>query len=310
MDFASVPQPKKREKDFCPFCPGSEEKTPPEVLAYRSNGDAPNTGGWHVRVVPNKYPALQVEGDLAKEGHGLYDKSNGVGAHEVIIETPDHSKTLSTITEEGFEEVLWAFRDRIVDLKKDERLRYVLIFKNHGASAGATLEHGHSQLIALPVIPKRVSEELNGSLAYYRYRDRCIYCDILRQEAKDMERIVIEDRDFVAVTPYAPKSPFEVWILPKHHESNFENCEKNSFQGLSRIFSGILKRMDKVLDFPPYNFILHTAPLDESGLSHFHWHFEIIPKLVKTAGFEWGSGFYINPTPPEESAKFLREAKV
>ncbi|MFQ5736162.1 MAG: galactose-1-phosphate uridylyltransferase [Thermodesulfobacteriota bacterium] len=295
---------------FCPFCPGNEGKTPPEVLAYRKGGGGPNSKGWHIRVVPNKYPALKVEGDLNREGDGVYDKMNGVGAHEVIIESPDHKATLSKISNRQFEEVLWAYRDRIIDLKKDSRLRYILIFKNHGEAAGASLEHSHSQLIALPIIPKRVAEELDGALEYYNFKERCVFCDIIRQEIMQGTRVVAENRDFIAISPYAPKAPFEIWILPKVHESNFENCQKHHYENLSLIFSDVLKRIDKVLNYPPYNFILHAAPVKDGATQFYHWHFELIPKLTKVAGFEWGSGFYINPTPPEEAAKFLRDAKV
>jgi len=307
-EFESYQAPSKA--GFCPFCPGNESKTPNEVLAYRKNGGIANSAGWHIRVVPNKYPALKVEGDLNREGDGVYDKMNGVGAHEVIIESPDHKDTLSKMTPSQFEEVLWAYRDRIIDLKKDMRLRYILIFKNHGEAAGASLEHTHSQLIALPIVPKRVAEELDGALEYYNFKERCIFCDIIRQETLQGVRIVSENRDFIAVTPYAPKSPFEIWILPKIHESNFENCQKHHYENLSMIFSDVLRRMDKVLNYPPYNFILHAAPMKDGATQFYHWHFELMPKLIRMAGFEWGSGFYINPTPPEEAAKFLRDAKV
>ncbi|GMR04205.1 MAG: galactose-1-phosphate uridylyltransferase [Thermodesulfobacteriota bacterium] len=303
----SRPAPKT---GFCPFCPGNEKKTPSEILAYRENGTAPDTPGWRVRVVPNKYPALRVEGNLDRVGEGVFDKMNGIGAHEVIIETPNHEETLSTIQTKQFEEVLWAYRDRIVDLKKDTRLRYILIFKNHGEAAGATLDHSHSQLIALPIIPKRVGEEIDGALEYFNFKERCIFCDIIRQEIMQGIRVVSENQDFIAVAPYAPKSPFEIWLLPKTHGSSFENCLKSHYENLALIFSEVLKRMDKVLSDPPYNFILHTAPIKNGVEQYYHWHFEIMPKLARVAGFEWGSGFYINPTPPEEAAKFLREAKI
>ncbi len=307
-EFEFVKPPSK--SGFCPFCPGNEGKTPSEVLAYRKSGGGPNTPGWHIRVVPNKYPALTVEGEINREGDGVYDKMNGVGAHEVIIETPEHKDTLSALPPNVFEEVLWAYRDRIIDLKKDGRLRYILIFKNHGEAAGATLEHSHSQLIALPIIPKRVAEELDGALEYYNFKERCIYCDIVRQEIMQGTRVVTENRDFIAVTPYAPKSPFEIWVLPKSHESSFENCQKHHYESLSLLFSDVLRRMDKVLNYPPYNFILHASPIKNGAVQYYHWHFEIMPKLTKVAGFEWGSGFYINPTTPEEAARFLRDAKV
>ncbi|MDH4226364.1 MAG: galactose-1-phosphate uridylyltransferase [Deltaproteobacteria bacterium] len=306
-----VTKPPAAKGGFCPFCEGNEEKTPPEIAAYRVNGGKTNTPGWHIRVVANKYPALKVEGNLDRTGDGVYDKMNGVGAHEVIIETPRHEDMLATLTPKQFEEVLWAYRDRILDLKKDARLRYILIFKNHGEAAGASLEHSHSQLIALPIIPKRVSEELDGSLEYYNYKERCIFCDIVRQEIMQGVRVVSENQDFIAVTPYAPKSPFETWVLPKFHESHFENSQKHHYENLAQIFSDVLKRLNVILDNPPYNFILHSSPIKDSAtLAHYHWHFEIMPKLTKTAGFEWGSGFYINPTPPEEAAAYLRGAKI
>ena len=178
---------------ICPFCYGNESKTPPEILAYGRNGSGPNSPGWHVRVVPNKFPALGIEGDLDREGEGLFDRMNGVGAHEVIIETPDHRSTLATMTEKQIEDVLWAFRDRMLDLKNDKRFRYILIFKNHGEAAGASLEHPHSQLIALPIVPKRVREEVDGSRHYYYEKERCIFCDIIRQEKESGVRVIGEN---------------------------------------------------------------------------------------------------------------------
>ncbi len=307
-DFAVVEE--KKKGGFCPFCPGNEGTTPPEILCYRENGTKPNTPGWSLRVVANKFPALRIEGALNREGEGVYDKMNGIGAHEVIIESPNHNETLSTISVKNFEDVLWAFRDRMVDLGKDTRLKYGLIFKNQGDSAGASLEHSHSQLIALPIVPKRVSEEIESAKAYYSYKERCIFCDIIRQETKQGSRMISENQDFVAIAPYAPRSPFETWIVPKKHSCSFEEAQKHEYENLARIFSDTLKRIDKVLSVPPYNFILHTAPFSNGCKDYYHWHFEIVPKLVKIAGFEWGSGFYINPTPPEESARFMREAKL
>ncbi|MCK5237306.1 MAG: galactose-1-phosphate uridylyltransferase [Deltaproteobacteria bacterium] len=310
-----VPKPETRG-GFCPFCPGNEDKTPPEILAYTNdrinNKESDSNGDWHIRVIPNKFPALRVEGELERVGDGVYDMISGIGAHEIIIDSPNHDDTLATISTKQFEEMLWAYISRLKDLRRDTRLRYVLIFKNHGEAAGASLEHTHSQLIALPIIPKRVAEELDGSLSYYKYKERCIFCDIIRQELMQKSRVVSENKHFLAVTPYAPKSPFEMWLLPKEHCSNFEDTTDKHMSSLAEIFSEVLKRMDKVLGNPPYNYILHSAPFhkDMHRLAHYHWHFEIMPKLTKTAGFEWGSGFYINPTPPEEAAEFLRKAKI
>ena len=292
---------------FCPFCPGNESKTPPEVLAYR-NGSASNETGWTLRVVPNKFPALRVEGDLNREGEGLFDKMTGIGAHEVVIESPDHSKTFAEMEEKSIENAFWAFRDRMLDLKRDSRLRYILVFKNHGEGAGATLEHSHAQLIALPVIPKRVQEEMDGARRYYEFKERCVYCDIIHQEAASGVRVVAETDLFLAIAPYAPRFPFETWIVPRRHESHFENIDPDSARNLAWMTRTLLRKVDKVLERPPWNFALHTAPIQEGATPHYHWHLEIIPKLTRIAGFEWGSGFYINPTPPEEAAKFLRDA--
>jgi UDPglucose--hexose-1-phosphate uridylyltransferase len=261
-------------------------------------------------VVPNKFPALGIEGDLDRQGDGLFDRMNGVGAHEVIVETPDHKSTLATLPVRAIEDVLWAYRDRVLDLKNDKRFRYALIFKNHGDAAGASLEHSHSQLIALPIVPKRVREELDAAKHYYREKERCIFCDMIRQEMESGVRVVGENDQFVSIAPYAPRFPFELWLLPKQHSSAFENNQSSVYSSLARMLKDTLSRLDAVLDHPAYNFMLHTSPVGEEINDHYHWHFEIIPKLIKVAGFEWGTGFYICPTPPEESARFLREAQV
>lgn len=299
-----------RGTGFCPFCYGNESKTPPEIIAYRSDGSARNMPGWTLRVVPNKFPALGIEGSLNRQGEGLYDKMNGIGAHEVIIETPDHQKTLAMLSPRQIEDVLWAYRDRILDLKKDKRFKYIMIFKNHGEAAGASLEHTHSQLIALPVVPKQVREEADGARAYFNFKERCIFCDIIRQESESGTRVIADSPAFIAIAPFAPRFPFEIWIIPKVHQSAFEDSQKQEFEQLAVILKDMLMRLDKVLDYPAYNYIIHTSPIPETPSEHYHWHLEIMPSLTKIAGFEWGTGFHINPTPPEESARFLREAAV
>ncbi len=301
---------RKKKSTFCPFCPGNEDKTPPEIFAIRSAKTKPNTPGWSLRVVPNKYPALQIQGDLNRRGEGIFDKMNGVGAHEVIIETPEHDKTIDKFSIKEIENIFMTYRLRIQDLKKDKRLRYPMIFKNHGSAAGASLEHSHSQLIALPIVPKRVLEELDGSKRYFNYKERCIFCDIIYQELEDGIRIVLENEHFIVWSPYAPRFPFEIWILPREHHSNFEYISDQHINSLARIIKEFFIRMNLVLENPPYNFLIHTTPINLSDNLYYHWHIEFIPKLTKIAGFEWGTGFYINPTPPEEAAKFLREVKI
>ena len=291
----------------CVFCPGNEAKTPTEILAIRTPDSAPNGPGWSLRVVANKFPALRIEGDLEPSGEGLYDRMNGVGAHEVVIESPDHRATLATLPADTVADVLLAYRDRVVDLKKDPRFEYILVFKNHGAAAGASLEHPHSQLIATPIIPIMLTEELNGSSQYYRMKERCVWCDILHQERRSQRRMIVEANGFVAFAPFASRFPFETWILPTHHRSAFEETGVEELRGLAEVLGEFLRRMDRVLQHPPFNFMLHTAPLREGPLEHFHWHLEIIPKLTNVAGYEWGSGFFINPVLPEDAAAALRE---
>jgi UDPglucose--hexose-1-phosphate uridylyltransferase len=296
---------------FCPFCPGNESKTPQEVLVYRpANDGRHNVDGWNLRVIPNKFPALGIEGDLDRQADGMFDKMNGIGAHEVVIETPEHMETLATMPLKRVENLLWAFRERILDLMRDRRFKYILVFKNHGEAAGASLEHPHSQLIALPILPKQVVEELEGAKRYFANKERCIFCDIVRQETETGIRVAGENQDFVTICPYAPRFPFETWILPKHHEAAFENSPSSAYENLARMLQEILGKAVRVLDDPAYNLVLHSSPVQENTNDYYHWHIEIIPKLTKTAGFEWGTGFYINPTPPEEAARFLREAVV
>ena len=297
-------------REHCPFCPGHEALTPPEIMSYRQNGGAPNAPGWDVRVVPNKFPALQVEGMLDREGEGMFDRMNGIGAHEVIIETPDHNRTLASMSEPEIERVLFAYRDRIGDLKKDFRLRYILIFKNHGAAAGATLEHTHSQLIALPIVPDFVREEIDGARRHFAAKERCVYCDIVHQEIRDGRRVILENADVVALAPYAPRFAFETWLLPKRHGARFEEAPRHEYEGLARMIKAVLQRIDRALESPAYNLILHTSPFSEDTSEIYHWHLELMPKLTKVAGFEWGTGFYINPTSPEEAARVLRGVKM
>jgi UDPglucose--hexose-1-phosphate uridylyltransferase len=296
--------------DSCPFCEGHEEMTPKELLVYGRNGSAPNTRGWTLRVVPNQFPVLRVEGGLDRRGEGLFDKMNGIGAHEVIIESPRHEETLASMDERTVEQVLSAAAARVQDLKRDRRFRYMIIFKNHGAAAGASLEHSHTQLIALPIVPREVRDEVDGSRLHFQTKERCVFCDILQQESADGRRLIAENSDLVALAPYAPRFPFETWILPKRHQALFEEAPRQEYASLARLLGDILRRMNKALQFPPYNLLIHSAPVVEPAGEYYHWHVEIIPKLTKVAGFEWATGFYLNPTSPEEAAQVLRDIRT
>jgi UDPglucose--hexose-1-phosphate uridylyltransferase len=294
---------------LCPFCPGHEDKTPAEVYVSGRPAVPANVKGWQIRVVPNRYPALMIEGELDREASGIYDRMNGVGAHEVVIETPVHSKELSELTDAEVTEVLFAFKARVLDLRNDMRFRYILIFKNHGSAAGATLEHTHSQLIALPVTPRQVADEIDGARRHHEHRERCIYCDIVGQERKDRSRLVYENEEFVVFEPWAPRSPFETWIVPRRHESNFEAEPKERLGFAAQALRTTLSKLMIGLGRPAYNFMIHTNPLRDSSSPSYHWHIEVVPALTQVAGFEWGSGFHINSVPPEEAAEFLRKVQ-
>ena len=302
-------EPQKKDPKGCPFCWGKESETPPEIIAHRKAGPA-NSPGWTVRVVANKYPALKIEGELNKEGMGVFDMMNGVGAHEVIIETPDHFKDMADLNHFEAEEVIWAYLARSIDLRGDKRFKYILIFKNFGPSAGASLEHPHSQLIALPIVPKRVLEEIDGAAKYFEYRGRCVFCDMIREEREEKNRVIYEDELVIAFCPYVSRFPYEVWILPKRHQSDFTGVNRDEVPCVARALRNSLARIKKLLDDPPYNFIIHTSPINGHEREDYHWHIEIMPKLSKMAGFEWGSGFYINPVPPVIAAGNLLSVEV
>ena len=299
---------------MCPFCEGHEGMTPPEIFAFRNHGTHPNAPGWQVRVVSNKFPALRIEGNLDKQGIGIYDMMNGIGAHEVIIETPDHYKEICDLDSAHIELVIKAYYQRYVDLQGDSRFKYIIIFRNYGKDAGASLEHPHSQLIALPIVPKRAKEELRGAKQYFDYRGRCVFCDIITQELEEKKRIVSENESFLAFNPFTPRFPFETWIIPREHCSDFghyaQSKDKKNIVELAKILKEVLLRIKVALGDPSYNFILHSSPIREKEMESYHWHIEIMPRLVGIAGFEWGSGFYINPTAPEKAAECLRDVKV
>lgn len=294
----------------CPFCYGSESLTPPEITAIRDHNTAPNTSGWQVRVVPNKFPALQIEGELARSGIGIYDMSNGIGAHEVIIESPYHNKDLSDLLNSEVENLLTIYCQRALDLIKDSRFKYLMLFRNFGPAAGASLEHPHTQIVALPMVPKNVKEELVGAQEYFNFRERCLFCDIIKQEQRDKDRIILENKHFLVFCPFVSRFPFEIWIIPKKHNCYFCHMLPEEIPPLATVLRDIIGRLKKIFKDPAYNMIIHTSPVNGDGsVDSYHWHLEIMPKLTRVAGFEWGTGFYVVPTPPELAAKFLKEEK-
>lgn len=320
VDFLTSQQEDLLPEQECPFCEGHEGMTPKEILAVRSQGSQADQSGWSVRVVPSIMPLLRIEGQLNRRARGMYDLMNGLGAHEVIVESPRHLTNAADLPLEQLNTVLHTAVARIVDLQRDERFRYALWFKNQGGIAGAgRIAHTRSQIIATPVTPKRVKEELVGARRYFEEKERCLLCDLILQESESGERLVVESTHMIALCPFASRFPFEVWILPKRHSCDFALIQPEELKDLGNLLKQLLNRLKVALNDPPYNYLLHSAPFrhPDGKIGHwktiesdFHWHMELIPRLIRVAGFEWGSGFYINPTPPEEAAQYLRGVHV
>jgi UDPglucose--hexose-1-phosphate uridylyltransferase len=294
----------------CPFCAGNEAMTPPEIWAQRESSSPTNAPGWQVRVVPNKYPALENQGDGAAIRNTDYESSNGLGVHEVIIESPDHATNIGALGLDQFANILRAYRERMRALRSDPRWRYLILYKNQGELAGATLEHVHSQLLALPFVPSEAAEELINTETHYHSTGACLYCDIVQHEMERGERLVSSTERFVALCPFAPRFGYEICILPKNHAAAFEENTEDDIFALAYALKDALSRLNRVLDSPPFNYVIHSAPAQQTALPHYHWHIEIMPQVTRAAGFEWGSGMFMNSVAPEDAARSLRDAAL
>ncbi len=306
------------EPGSCPFCPGNEAETPKEVFAVRPASSVPDAPGWEIRVFPNKYPALLPGGDFVERTDGVYLSAAGVGVHEVIVETPLHGLHLADMEEDHLALLLQVYARRIRQLSEDPRVRYVLVFRNHGFLAGATKSHPHSQVLALPRVPEKVERELCGARRYFERHGRCVFCDVLEREGRDRTRVILENDGFVALAPYASRVPYEFAVYPRRHASRFEEIGEEETSLLAGIVRAVLGRVRDALGDPAFHYVLHTAPatgpvpspdIERLEVS-YHWHLEVLPRLTSLAGFEWGSGMYINVVPPEEAAEHLRGASV
>ncbi|MDA8336209.1 MAG: galactose-1-phosphate uridylyltransferase [Peptococcaceae bacterium] len=293
----------------CPLCEGHEEETPPEIVAFREKESKADRPGWWVRVVPNKFPAVRIEGGTVQRRQGIYDVMDGFGAHEVIVETTEHARLLHEVSPYQMAEIIWAWRYRMLDLRRDRRFKYILLFKNFGAVGGASLEHSHSQIIATPMVPLDVHEEIQGTREYRERTGNCVFCDVIRQELAEDARVVHQNESFISFAPYASRFPFETWIIPREHQADFAAMGEDEVHSLARILLDTLGGLMYTLRTPPYNLVLHTTPVN--GTEHdYHWHIEILPRLTRMAGFELGTGYFINPTPPEVAAQELRMART
>jgi len=299
----------------CALCAGRETETPPEITSIRRQGTLPNTSGWWVRAIPSFDPLFKVEGNLDRRGVGLYDRMNSIGANEILIESPEHAVKPEDMGIEQMVRVIRLYRDRIADLNRDFRLRYILISKNSLFDSLRTFSHPVSSLVATPVIPKKIKDELENAKQYYDYKERCVFCDILREELKVGDRIILETRNFLCFCPYASSFPFEAWIIPKRHNCDFQEIYQEEIEDMGFVFMSMLKKLRAVFQGEvPLSYFLHTAPNRVPRRNHwhtlgddYHWHLEIIPRLIMRSGFELGSGLFILTTSPEKAAKFLRE---
>ena len=306
-DFArdrTARKPMPAHKKDCPFCTGNENMTPEPALRI------PETGDWRIRVVPNKFAALQPDLATTRTWVGEFLAAKGFGIAEVVIESPEHNKTIATMQLDEVSDVLLAYRNRQLAIAKNENINLITIFRNHGARAGTSLEHPHSQIIATPIVPPHVRYPMEQAVAHYDKYGTCVYCDLLREELRQKERIISESDNFVAFCSFASRTPFETRIYPKRHMASFMNIENEEIEEMAAMLRDTLNKIYICLDDPDYNYVLRSSPIGDENTRHLHWYMVIIPKVSTAAGFEIGTGIYINTVAPEVAARYLREAKA
>ncbi|NLB88026.1 MAG: DUF4931 domain-containing protein [Syntrophomonadaceae bacterium] len=290
-------------KQVCPFCTGNEQQTPPEITAYRKENSLPNTPDCDVRTVPNKYSAFNLQEELIIVSDGINSSCTGVGQHEVIIETPEHGIELHDFTVERINLVFNMFKERYIALANDDRIKYIQIYKNRGIFAGASLEHSHSQILALPMVP----QVNKGLMKYYQEESRCLICDMIEQEMSAQERVIHIGEEFIVICPYAPRFAYEVWIVPIKHTQHFAEINDSQLEELALICQKMLKTLIACLDNPAYNIVINSAPVNNGEQEGYHWFMEINPRLIITAGVEVATGIYMNPVAPELAAQLFKE---
>lgn len=310
-DFAGKATPPLKDDSAanCPFCSGRESKTPAETFAIRPNGSQANTPGWKVRAMPNAFPALKPEGSVTRQKiDGTFLRMDGFGIHEVIIETPEHEQVMATMAIAQVEDVFAAYLERFTTLAKDSRFESIVLFKNHGRNAGTSLHHPHSQVVAMPVTPKRIRDNIEIAMGHFDQYGTCIYCDMIKSEIAAKERLVLQTDEYIAFVPYASRLPFETWVLPKIHQANYDEVGPEGNRALARVIKTILEKFYRSLSNPDFNYAIYSSPCREHGLEYYHWSLKIFPRITGLAGFEIGSGMSINVVVPEAAAKYLREA--
>ena len=288
----------------CPFCPGNEAMTPPATYSI------PDDSTWRVRVTPNKFAALSAKGERTRLIQGIRRTVTGVGIHEVMVETPVHNKVTALLTDPEVELIIQTYMNRFGVASADQRIEQVTIFKNHGEAAGTSLEHPHSQMIATPVITAQLRLRLSHALEHFDEYGECIFCRVLSQEVREGTRVVLETEHFVAFVQFATFTPFSFLIMPRRHMACFTEMKDAEAADLARNLRRSLAKLYHGLADPDFNYVVRTAPIEYCGGKYYHWYVSVIPRLTKMAGFELGSGMFINVSLPENDAAFLRGIKV
>jgi UDPglucose--hexose-1-phosphate uridylyltransferase len=304
-DFVKLAKPRRvpRFSKKCPFCPGHEDQTPPEISSYRTE-----RGAWTVRVVPNRFAALSPGGDsIREENIDFFRRMPGLGQHEVIIETPLHNLSLGRTGDEKALEIVSMYHERFRCLSRDKRFKLITIFRNYGREAGTSLEHPHSQIVATPVVPFHIRHRLEEATRFFDDTGECVFCRIIESEQKEKIRVVMQADGFIVIEPFASRSPFETWILPLRHRSTFGEAAADEIGGFARILNRVLEKFVRVLQDPAFNMVIQTAPTNEEEEDYYHWHVKLFPRVTTPAGFELGTGVYINTVLPEAAAEYLRK---
>ena len=300
-DFGRV----ERGDDPSPFAPGGEGLLPPEIQALRPSASSANGPEWRARVIPAPGSAFGAQGG-DEHGTGVFRWRHASGREELVIEHPDPAMRMAAMSLDHLTDVLRLYRDRVAHHSRAPDVQHVQVTRTTGRAAGALIDHPHGRVLAVPVPNRWVEEERAAARAHHEATGRCLFCDVLAADLEERERVVSSNAAFVAVEPYAAKVPFETWIVPRSHQSAFAGVAANELPLLAEMLRSLMRAIDDALDTPPINMILHTLPTEGDGA--YHWHLEVLPRLTRQSGLDWATGTYVNPTPPEDAARFLREA--
>ncbi|MGE5381780.1 MAG: DUF4931 domain-containing protein [Methylocystaceae bacterium] len=288
---------------FCPFCPGNEAITPPEWLAVRPQGSPPNSSGWDIRAIPNKFTAFSLLTAFTEADDGLNQYRSGFGDHEVIIESPEHGVEFHQHNLDRVSSVLQVVQTRFNDLTSDQRIKHIQIYKNRGLFAGASLHHSHLQLISLPY----ATNQYQGAEKYYAVTGRCLWCDMLEREKQLNERIIAREKGYTVLAPYASRFSYETWIVPDEHQPDISRLDTEQLRNLGSLMLKTSGLLVDLLNNPSYNIVFNNGPVNVPHREPYHWYIEIFPRLIVQAGVEVATGMYMNPISPEWAAENMRE---